>query len=484
MKQKSITANFVFNLAKTSSSFLFPIITFAYASRVLTVEGLGEVNFARSIITYFTMIASLGITNYGTREGAKLRDHKDRLSKFAQEMLFINLLSTVLACLLLGVAILLIPRLWLHKDLLLVFGSSVILTGLSMEWLYSALEEYRYITIRSMIFQIISVILMFLFVKDSSDCVPYAVISVVATTSSYILNFWNCKKHIEFRRYSSYQIKKHIRPITLLFAFVVSVNLYTALDITMLGFISGNRTVGLYTVGEKVSKLVITLITSLGVVLMPRLSYYLEAGLKQEFGNLVIKAYQFVFLFSIPACFGLFVLSREIICVFSGKGYEEAVLTMRILTPIVLVIPFSVLTNNQILIPMRKEKLILVSTCTGAAVNLILNSILIPQLAQNGAAIGTVLAEASVMCICYHNASRHFKMRVIFKEYWKYWLAAVPILPIGWAVKQIVVGNAAVIMFTTGIGGGIYFWVLFILKCNYFFELLRLIINKIEWRTL
>lgn len=441
-KNKSLIVSSFYNFTKTLFNLIFPIITFSYSSRVLGVEGVGKVNFAKSFTTYFTMIAMLGVNYYGTREAAKIRDKKERLNQFAHEMLLINILSTLCSYLLLLGTMNMIPRLQNYMELLVINGVSVFLTGLGMEWLYQALEEYRYITVRTILFQGIALCLMFVFVRSREDTAAYAIICILASHGSYVVNFWHSRKYISFQRTEKkVQIRQHLKPILILFAMAVSIELYTVLDSTMLGFLKGDEAVGLYSAGIKINKITNSLITSIGVVLLPRLSYYIGRKEMDKLNALSRTVYQFIFMMSVPAATGLFILSDDIVLLFSGKEFIAASYTMKLLTPIVVVIPFSIITNIQILIPMGKEKLILLSTCVGAAVNFCCNCLLIPLYAENGAAVATVLAESAVSAVCFMNIRKLFDVKRIFHQYYQYWIATCSILVIGYVVKIYVVNH-------------------------------------------
>lgn len=435
--EKSITKNYFFNLIKTLNSFLFPIITFSYSSRILGVEGIGKVNFAKSFITYFTIIALLGMNYYGTREAAKLRDDKIALSRFVHEMLMINAVTTIVSYAALFISVLLIPKLRSYEVLLAVNGMAIVLQGLGMEWLYQALEEYQYITIRSVIFQLLALVLMFIFVKDSSDVVPYAVIYVFATFGSYVLNFINARKYVVWRWLGNYKIKKHIKPLFLLFAMSVSIQLYVVLDSTMLGFLQGDAAVGKYTAAVKINKLSNGLITAFGVVLTPRLSYYIGCGQMDKMKELIDKAYNLVFLLSVPASIGLLALSDEILRLFSGKEFLTASVTMKLLVSIVFIIPFNSVTCGQLLVPLGKEKQILLATCAAAITNVVCNAVLIPNFAENGAAIASVLSELGEAIILFLYARHYLDMKKIFRTCYHYWIAAAPILLIAFIIKNI-----------------------------------------------
>ena len=479
-KSKSLVKNFIFNFIKTFSSLVFPLITFTYSARVLGVDGVGRVNFSKSFITYFSLFAMLGMNYYGTREAAKLREDRDGLSKYVQEMLIINGITTSIAYAALILAMLFVPKLHEYETLLIINSFAIVLQGMGMEWLYQGLEEYKYIAVRSMAFQFISLALMFIFVRDAEDVAAYAVINTLASYGSYVLNFWNARRYVSLRRTGRYELKKHLKPLLWLFALVVSMELYTVLDSTMLGFVHGDASVGRYTAAVKVNKLTISLINAIGVVLIPRLSYYIGKGENEKLRTLVDKAYNYVFMLAIPAAVGLFVLSDEIIRLFSGAGFASAALTMRIMTPIVVVIPFSVATNQQTLIPMGREKLMLIATSVGAVTNLICNSVLIPRYAENGAAIATVVAETVVAVISFVNASKFFNMRAIFKRYWQYWVAVLSIPPVAILMRALPLNYIVRMGLVIALSTAAYFTVLYLLKNSYFLDAVHVVTKKLH----
>ena len=472
-KNKSLLRNSFFNLVKTFSSLVFPVVTFAYASRILGDTGIGQVNFTKSFISYFTMIAMLGMMYYGTREGAKLRDDPMQFSRFSQEMLIINGCTTVFAYALLIIAMFAVPKLLTYKTLLLVNSFAIVLQGMGMEWMYQAVEEYRYITLRSVLFQGISFVALFLFVRRPTDVVSYAVIQLLSSSGSYVLNFVNARKYIRFQRFDHYEIKKHLKPLLWLFAMTVSIELYTVLDSTMLGFLQGDAAVGRYTAAVKVNKMMNTLITAAGAVMIPRFSYYIYKREAKKVTYLVASVYNFVFMLSIPIAIGLCLFSVEIILLFSGEGFASAGLTMRLLTPIVVIIPFSIVANLQIFIPMEKEKLILQSTLTGAATNFILNMILIPRFAENGAAVATVLAETAVTAVCFWNIGKLYDRKTVFAKYSQYWIAAVSIPAIVIPVKYIPVHYIWQMCISIPVSAACYFTVLYLLRNPYLLEAIK-----------
>ncbi len=476
--ENSIIENAIFYFLKTFFNLLYPIFTFVYASRVLGVEGIGRINFTKNFIMYFVMIAMLGMNYYGVREAAQLREDKEKLKEFVSEVFLINLFSSILAYILLAICMCFLHQLQDYRVLLVINSISIVLSGMGMEWLYQALEKYQYIALRSILFQIIALCLVPILVKDTDDINLYALIGVFATSGFYILNFFYAKKYICVFNYKIRNLKRHMKPILLLFAMAVSIELYTVLDSTMLGFLKGDISVGYYTAAIKINKIMNTLITSLGVVIIPRLSYYLGKQEKEKAYGLAINVYQTVFMLSIPAFVGLFVLSKDILYLFCGKEYIIAADTMQILTPIVLIIPFSIITNLQIFVPLKKEKKILMSTCTGAVINIICNVILIPHFAENGAAIATVLAEMGVSMVCLFNVRKIVIIRDLLKGYYQYWVASIPTLIIGKMTDMYI--SDPIIRIVMTVSGTIvcYFAILYFYKNIPFFNLLSMLKRK------
>lgn len=214
MKIRSVKFNAVMNFIYTASAMVFPMVTFPYITRVLSVENNGKITFATSVITYLTMIASLGIPTYGIRACAKIRDDVQKLSKTVQELLLINIFTTVVSYAAFLVLLFTVPRFMENKVLLAIMSINMLLNVIGVNWLYSALEQYTYITVRSLIFKILSIVLMFLFVKESQDYIIYGAITVFATSASNILNFINIRKFVSLKRTpDKYEFRKHIKPI-------------------------------------------------------------------------------------------------------------------------------------------------------------------------------------------------------------------------------------------------------------------------------
>lgn len=395
--RKSIKFNLIMNMLLTTSAFLFPLITFPYITRVLQPDGNGKIAFANSVITYFSMFALLGIPTYGIRACAQVRDDKKQLSKTAQEIWLINAVTTLSAYLFLMIALAYVPRFKEERILMLVCSMTLCLNLVAMEWLYKALECYSYITIRSLAFKVLSVALMFLLVKSKNDYVIYAGITVLANTGYGIFNFINLSKHITFRRFKDYDLRRHLKPVVIFFAMSVAITIYSNLDITMLGFMKNDTEVGYYDVAIKIKVILVNVVTSLGAVLLPRTSYYVEKKMNKEFWAVSAKALEFVTVLSIPLTVGLIIMAQQCILLLSGEAYLPSVPPMRIIMPTLIFIGASNVFGVQILVPLGRERKVLYSEVAGAVVDVALNAMFIPRYGAAGAAFGTLIAELVVL---------------------------------------------------------------------------------------
>ena len=387
------------NAILSVSGFLFPLITFPYISRILLPDGTGRVNFATSLISYFTMLAMLGIPTYGIRACAQVRDDKLKLSRTAHELLFINLFMSLVSYALLAGALLLIPRLFEDRLLYIIVSASILFTAIGMEWLFKALEQYSYITIRSLIFKAIAVVAMFLLIHQKSDYVIYGGISIFASSASYILNFIHARKYIFMHPLGDYHIRRHLKPVLIFFAMACATTIYTNLDNVMLGFMKTKTDVGYYTAAVKVKTVLVAVVTSLGNVLLPRVSYYITQGAYDEFKRVCKKALEFVFLLAAPLTLYFILFAKNGIGLLSGPEYNGAILPMQLIMPTVLLIGLTGIMGIQVLVPLGKEKYVLYSEIAGAVVDLVLNWFLIPKYGASGAAIGTLVAEFVVFVV-------------------------------------------------------------------------------------
>ncbi len=398
-KQKSIKLNFIMNALLTMSSFIFPLITFPYVSRVLLPIGTGKVSFATSLISYFVMFSQLGIPTYGIRACAKVRDDKRELSRTAHELLFINLIMAAVSYICLAIALVFVKRLNEDRLLYIIVSSSILLNAIGMEWLYKALEQYTYITVRSIVFKFIALIGMFALIHSPDDYVFYGFLSIFAASASNVFNFINAHKYIEIKNVGKYNFKRHLKPVAVFFAMACATTIYTHLDTVMLGFMTTDQDVGYYNAAVKIKHILVSVVTSLGTVLLPRASYYIEHNRLDEFKRITQKALNFVFLIAAPMMVYFILFAKQGIFFLSGKNYGGSIVPMQVIMPTLLLIGITNILGIQVLVPLGREKVVLYSEIAGAVIDLILNAILIPRFASVGAAIGTLAAEIAVLAV-------------------------------------------------------------------------------------
>lgn len=399
IKQHSLKYNFIMNFILSASQVIFPLITFPYISRVLLADGTGKITFATSVANYFLMIASLGIPTYGIRACAQVRNDKEKLSKTVQELLIINFITTFLTIIMYVICVCAVPKFRNEPILFFINGINILLNMIGMNWLYQALEQYDYITFRSVLFKILSVILMLLLVHRRGDYIIYAAITVLAAVGSNVLNLIRARQYVDLKFGKEYDLRQHIKPIFILFAQSLAVSIYTNLDTVMLGFIKSDVDVGYYNAAVKVKNVLVSLVTSLGNVLLPRMSLYAKQHKNSEFLGTMSMAMNFTMLISIPLAFYFSVYSTETISFLAGNGFYGAILPMKIITLSIIPIGLTGILGIQVLTAIEKEKYVLYSVVTGAGVDFILNLLWIPVMGAAGAALSTVLAEFSVLAL-------------------------------------------------------------------------------------
>lgn len=399
VKIQSVKVNFIMNAILTGSTFIFPLITFPYISRVLQPAGVGKVNFASSVVYYFSMFAMLGVPTYGIRACAKVRDDKEQLSRTVHEIFIINLLMGMVTYIVYFLLVAIVPKLQAEKTLYYIMSMVIFLNVVGVEWLYKGLEQYTYITIRSILFKVLGLVLMFGLVKKSEDYVFYGAITVISGVGSNILNFFKLHKHIYLYPVGAYHIERHIKAIAVFFLMSVATTIYTNLDTIMLGFITNDTEVGYYTAAIKIKNILVSFVTALSTVLLPRVSYYIEHGMKEKFYKLTQKALNFIFLSALPLVVYFIVFAKESIILLSGIEFSGAILPMQIITPSILFIGLTNVLGIQVLVPLGQEKKVFYSVLVGAIIDLIINIVCIPPFVSSGASVGTVVAEFFVLLV-------------------------------------------------------------------------------------
>ena len=479
-KNKSLKMNFIMNAILTMSSFIFPLITFPYASRILGPEGTGKVSFATSVIAYFLMFAQLGIPTYGVRACAKVRDNKLELTRTAQELLVLNLIMGAVSYAVLFLALAFVPRLRQERMLYLVVSTTILFSVISMEWLYKALEQYTYITVRSIIFKLVSVAAMFALVHTQDDYVIYGGITILAASASNLFNFFHARKYISMKIVGGYRLRRHFRAVAVFFAMACATTIYTNLDTVMLGFMATDEAVGYYNAAVRIKGILVSVVTSLGAVLLPRASYYVENGMMEQFRSITRKALNFVFLAATPLMLYFILFAEEGIFFLSGDAFAGAVLPMQIIMPTLLFIGLSNILGIQILVPLGKEKVVLVSELAGAAVDVVSNLLLIPRLGAAGAAVSNLNAEFMVLLVQYFALRKEVNPALKNVRYGKLLLALAAGTAASYWVSGLELGNFMVLLIAAVLFFAAYGGVLLVTKEPFVRETVLQVLKKLK----
>lgn len=477
---KSIKFNFIMNFILTVSNFLFPLITFPYVSRVLLPEGTGKVAFALSIVSYFTLLASFGVATYGIRAIAQVRDDKDRLSKTMHELLFINIISMIIVYIALVIAISVVPKFAMEKELFWVTSLFVLFTIIGIEWFYKGLEKYQYITIRTIVFKIASLFLVFLFVKEKSDYIIFAFISIFAIVGSGVLNLINSRKLINYILYSEYEFKKHLKPMFVLFLTSMAIAIYTSLDEGLLGLLSSPEQVGYYNAAVRVKGILFTLITSLGVVLLPRLSYYVENHMETEFHEALAKSTNFIIVIAASVVIFFTLFAKETILILAGGNYVASIIPLQIVVWALILSAITNILGIQILLPLKKDKQLLFSVLCAATVDVIANFLLVPKLAAVGTALSVIAAELSVLIVQIIILRQYIKILFSGLQLHKIIIALLIAIACALFVREIVINTSTLIIFlcSSSVFFLAYFIILLLLKEKFIMYVYHTIYTK------
>lgn len=479
-KNESITSNMYLMFIKKVMEIMFPFITFCYASRTLGVEKLGQINFVKSFTQFFIIICNFGVYKYGVREGSILKRNKNMLSKFTLEMLVINTCSTTVSLILLILFCICNAKIHDYTLLVIIFSLSILISSLGIDWLFQAVEDYKYYALKTIATQGISLVFMFIFVKTPEDVFIYAGLIVFASYGSYLYNYVRAKKYINFRTQEGLQIKKHLTRMTYLFLVSAEYGVYAITDSVMLGFMRNDREVGLYSAAVKMNRIVLNVITAFSVAAMPRLSFEINRKNKNTYMDLAGYTYSMVFLLSAPVFYVMLVLKNEMLILFSGAEFMEASSYAGLMSIIIPMISFSSATNSIILEPNKMDKSFMICSLMGALTNICINLFLIPDYGIYGAVTATIISEFVVAFSAAVYSSRIINLKLILLKICKYYFISCPIILFSYVIKRIVKAELNVVIATVTVSIMYYCIFLYLVKDPVFLTNLSVISNKIR----
>lgn len=463
MKAKSLKVNTILNVIKQLCSVLFPLITIPYITRVLQATNYGKVSFSSSIVSYFTLIAAFGITNYSIREGGQIRNNKYKFEKFANEIFTINLISTIFAYFCLILLLFFSSKIRSYSLLIIIQSLSIILSTLGANWINTIYEDYLFITVRYIVIQFISLLLLFVFVHSPDDYIIYAIINVTATAGGNLLNIPYIRRYTKLK-ITFRNLKKHLYPLFLLFFNEVAFTIYVNSDITILGFMCSDKQVGVYSLCVKIYTVVKTIINSIVVVSMPRMAALVGDKNILGYKRLCKKVYMSTLTILIPAVIGMILLSDKLLSVVGGSEFIVGNFAFSILSMALLFSVGVAFYGNCILIINRLERVCLKAACISAILNIVLNFILIPIIGYNGAALTTLLSEALTAIIYMINSKNLINHILDKKDFCKIIIGSLSIIIICTFFKSLNINDVSTIILSIVFSCITYFSVEILLK--------------------
>lgn len=392
MASSSIKKNTIYNMIKVVSQIIFPLITFPYISRVLHADAVGKVNYASSVYSYISLVASLSITTYAVRECSVRKNDRSELSTTASELFSINIYSTILAYVIM-LFVLCIPKFHGIQSLIALYCINLIFTTLGADWINSAMEDFRYITLRTVVFQCISLVLMFIFVHEPKDYVSYVLITVIASSGANLTNIFYRTRYCTIKFVLNPNVKKHLPKILKYFAAVITQQIYVNSDVLMLGWMTNTTQVGLYSTASKVFNLLNTMIASIFTVVLPQACSTYEKGDYKRYNDVLRKVVLYLVGLGLPCVIGILLLSKEIIIFIAGNEYAAATPALMFFAGALFFSCIHGFLGNLLTIPMADYNIGIVAALISSIANIVLNAILIPHYGFVAAAFTTMLAE-------------------------------------------------------------------------------------------
>lgn len=443
--QHKIAVNAILNTLRSGMAIIFPLITYPYILRILGKENIGKISYGYSIISYLSMLAMLGVSVYGVREGAKTRTRKECFKDFVNEIYTINVISTCLTYMLLFVSLLCLGKLRPYGILLSIQSLSIIFSAIAMDWINTVFEDYFFAAIRCVFLHLISLFLIFFFVKKPDDYMTYILLISITNGVNCILNRIYIRKYVKPVITITPNILLHIKPLMFLFVNDIAVSVYVNFDITMIGWIKGDMEAGIYSVSVRIYTVIKNLFISVYAVIIPRLSHYIGEHNFVAYKKLYSDFVGCLILILVPIGVGLICISDEIILFIGGSEYSSASLSLKILSVSLIFAIFGGLVTAVLNITIGKERINLISTIVSAVVNCGMNFSMIPRYGQYGAAATTLISEAFVFFFCF----KHIKNP---RKY-------IDFLIIKDNLKDAIIGGIFIVGITIFVKYFIYSWV-------------------------
>lgn len=475
---QSVKVNYILNLINTGTQMLFPLITFPYVCRVIEADGIGQINFFQSIISYISLFTCLGIPMYAIREIARDRNDVVQMNRTAMEILLLHSMLTLVGYAIVAILCLTVPQIQVNIPLFLILSLIIFFTAIGCEWFYQGIEDFKYITIRGLIIKTVSVVLLFIFVKSKTDLLYYGCYTVFGVLGGNIFNFFRLRKYIHRENiiFSELHIKRHVKPVLKVFSFSVVTSIYLQLNTVLLGFLKNALAVGYFAAATKVMQMLLTMSACLGSVMMPRASHLIAENKEDEFNRLIQKSYDFTLAIALPMTIGLIFCAPSLITALCGVKFEHSILPSQIIAPIILMVAISNVFGIQVLFPKGKINIVTLCCGIGAVADLILNLCLIPFFSYIGTSIAYLGAEVVTTVSMYFIGRKYIPIIYFKKSHLTYALGCIVMAFALYGLSLLQLPTLTILLLQGCCGGLAYFIILCICKD----EMLVQILSKIK----
>ncbi len=423
----SIKKNFLYSGILTTANILFPLIVYPYVSRVLGVANIGLCNFIDSLINYFVLFSTLGISVLGIREIAAALKDRDKLNSAFSTLFILNVITTAIMMVVLVLVTIFVTRLRDNWPLMIVGAFKLLFNVLLVEWLYKGLEEFRYITIRTLIVRVLYVVLVFLFVRNQSDYLIYYVLTTFMVVVNAIINMGHSRTFVTFSL-KYLHLKEFVKPYCELGVYQILTSMYTSLNVAYLGFVATNTDVGYYTTAIKLYSIFLALFTAFTGVMLPRMSSLFAEDDIQSIKQYIAKSFSFLFAMTIPLVMFSIVNAEGIIRLISGAGYEGAIVPMMLVMPLLLIVGSEQILIEQVLMPIKKDKTVTINSFVGAGLGVLLNLLLVPHFLSIGSALVIAISESAIFILAMIEVKRYLGYNYPWRDFFKRLLVYLPFL--------------------------------------------------------
>ena len=471
---QSVKVNYILNLINTGTQMLFPLITFPYVCRVIEADGVGQVNFFQSIISYISLFTCLGIPMYAIREIARDRSDVVQMNRTAMEILLLHSMLTLVGYAIVAILCLTVPQIQVNIPLFLILSLTIFFTAIGCEWFYQGIENFKYITIRGLIIKTLSLVLLFIFVKSKTDLLYYGCYTVFGVLGGNIFNFFRLRKYIHRENiiFSELHIKRHIKPVLKVFSFSVVTSIYLQLNTVLLGFLKNALAVGYFAAATKVMQMLLQMSACLGSVMMPRASHLIAEDKESEFNALIQKSYDFTLAIALPMTVGLICCAPNLITSLCGVKFENSILPSQIIAPIILMVAISNVFGIQVLFPKGKINIVTLCCGIGAVVDLVLNLCLIPFFSYVGTSIAYLGAEVATTISMFFIGRKYLPITYFKKNHLNYLLGCILMAIVLYAIADLQFSTISILILQGCSGIVVYFLVLCVRKDIFLMQVL------------